>query len=111
MKIGKSKISLSDEDEKILIDGPFAADSLFTKKNLIYYDCFVCCYHDQALIPFKILSQFNGVNYTGSLDYVRISPDHGTAYDIVNTNKAKTTSLLYCFKLIKKIIINRLKIA
>ena len=96
--------------EKICIDGPFSADSLFTKKNIKYYDCFICCYHDQALIPFKILSKFNGVNYTGSLDIIRISPDHGTAYDIVGMNKAKTNSLLYCFKLTKKIILNRLKI-
>jgi|TARA_B100001964_G_scaffold234746_1_gene293756 4-hydroxythreonine-4-phosphate dehydrogenase len=96
--------------EKIFIDGPFAADSLFTKKNIKYYDCFLCCYHDQALIPFKILSKFNGINYTGSLDIVRVSPVHGTAYDIVGLNKAKTNSLLYCFKLTKKIIKNRLKI-
>ena len=96
--------------QKIFIEGPFPADSLFTKKNIEYYDCFVCCYHDQALIPFKIFSEFNGINYTGSLDIVRISPDHGTAYDIVGLNIAKTNSLIYCFKLARKIIINRLKI-
>ena len=94
----------------IIIDGPFSADSLFSKKNIKYYDCFICCYHDQALIPFKILSKFDGVNYTGSLNIVRISPDHGTAYDLVGLNIAKTNSLLYCFKLTKKIIRNRLKI-
>jgi len=99
------------KNEKIFIDGPFAADSLFMKKNIKHYDCFICCYHDQALIPFKILSQFNGVNYTGSLDIVRVSPSHGTAYDIVGSNTAKTNSLFNCFKITNKIIINRSKIA
>ena len=97
--------------EKIFIDGPYSADSLFIKKNIKHYDCFICCYHDQALIPFKIISEFNGVNYTGSLDIVRVSPNHGTAYDMVGSNTAKTNSLLYCFKLANKIIKHRLKIA
>ena len=97
--------------EKIIVDGPFSADSLFMKKNIKHYDCFICCYHDQALIPFKIISGFNGVNYTGSLDIVRVSPNHGTAYDIVGSNIAKTNSLLCCFKLANKIIMNRSKIA
>ena len=96
---------------KIFIDGPFPADSLFIKKNIKYYDCFICFYHDQALIPFKILSEFHGVNYTGSLDIVRVSPNHGTAYDMVGLNMAKTDSLLYCFNIINKIITNRSKIA
>ena len=97
--------------EKICIYGPFSSDSLFTNKNIKYYDCFICCYHDQALIPFKILSKFNGINYTGSLNIVRTSPDHCTAYDIVGLNKANPNSLLYCFKLTNKIIRNRKKIA
>lgn len=97
--------------EKIFIDGPFSADSLFIKKNLKHYDCFICCYHDQALIPFKMISEFNGVNYTGSLDIVRVSPNHGTAYNMIGSNKTNTNSLLYCFRLAKKIIMNRSKIA
>ncbi len=97
--------------EKIFIDGPYSADSLFIKKNIKYYDCFICFYHDQALIPFKIISGFNGVNYTGSLDIIRVSPNHGTAYDMVGSNIAKTNSLLYCFRLANKIIMNRSKIA
>ena len=97
--------------EKIIIDGPFSADSLFVQKNIKYYDCFICCYHDQALIPFKIISEFNGVNYTGSLDIIRVSPNHGTAYDMIGSNKANSNSLLYCFRLANKIIMNRSKIA
>ena len=51
------------------------------------------------------------MNYTGSLDIIRTSPDHGTAYDMVGSNSAKTNSLLYSFKLANKIIMNRSKIA
>ena len=64
----------------------------------------------RLLFPFKIISEFNGVNYTGSLDIVRVSPNHGTAYDMVGSNKVKTNSLLYCFRLANKIIMNRSKI-
>ena len=79
--------------QKIFIEGPFPADSLFTKKNIEYYDCFVCCYHDQALIPFKIFSEFSGVNFTGSLSIIRTSPDHGTGFDIAGKGKASEKSL------------------
>ena len=57
------------------------------------YDCFIFLYHDQALIPFKYISQFSGVNYTGNLSIIRVSPDHGTAYDIVGQDKASGTSM------------------
>ena len=63
--------------------GHFSADSILINNNLKKYDCFVFIYHDQALIPFKYISQFSGVNYTGNLDIIRTSPDHGTAYDLV----------------------------
>ena len=76
-------------------------------ENIKKYDCFVCIYHDQALIPFKLLSGFNGVNYTGSLDIVRTSPDHGTAYNLKNINKANDSSLINSFMLADKIINNR----
>ena len=94
----------------ISIDGPFSADSIFSKNNLKKYDCFICNYHDQALIPFKIISGFNGINYTGSLDIIRVSPDHGTAYDLVGKNKGNFTSLFNCFKLINTFTKNRSKI-
>ena len=65
-------------------------------------------YHDQALIPFKYISKFTGVNYTGNLDVIRTSPDHGTAYNLVKTNKYSSTSFINCYKLIKKIYRNRM---
>ena len=76
---------------------------------LMFVDCFICFYHDQALIPFKIISGFNGVNFTGSLDIVRVSPNHGTAYDIVSANKANSGSLFHAFKLADIISKNRIK--
>ena len=92
----------------ILIDGPFSADSILIKKNLKQYDCFVFMYHDQALIPFKFISQYSGVNYTGNLSIIRTSPDHGTAYDLVGSKDISNKSFLNCFKLIKQIYKNRI---
>ena len=97
--------------KKINIKGPFSADSMFNKLNRPLYDCFICTFHDQALIAFKIINEFEGVNYTGSLDIIRTSPDHGTAYDIVNKNKANISSLYLSFKLADMIYKNRIKIS
>ncbi|MEO0234352.1 MAG: 4-hydroxythreonine-4-phosphate dehydrogenase PdxA [candidate division WOR-3 bacterium] len=64
------------------IDGPVSADSAFNKNNIQEYDLFVGTYHDQVLIPFKMLSFNSGVNITLGLDFLRVSPDHGPAYDL-----------------------------
>jgi len=93
----------------ININGPFSSDTIFNIKNRLKYDCFICIYHDQALIPFKLLSGLEGVNYTGSLNVIRTSPDHGTAYDLVNTNNASDKSLINSFILAEKIYQNRLR--
>ena len=90
------------------IEGPFSADSILINKNLKIFDCFIFIYHDQALIPFKYISQFTGVNYTGNLSIIRTSPDHGTAYDLIGTNKISNKSFINCYKLIKKIHKNRI---
>ena len=92
----------------ISIYGPFSADSILVKENLKNYDCFVFMFHDQALIPFKYISQFSGVNYTSNLKIIRTSPDHGTAYNLVGTNKITDKSFINCFKLVKKIYKNRI---
>ena len=93
----------------INICGPFSSDTIFNPINRIKYNCFICIYHDQALIPFKLLSDFNGVNYTGSLNIIRTSPDHGTAYDLINTKNASDKSLINSFILAEKIYQNRLR--
>ena len=90
------------------IHGPYSADSILVKKNFNKFDCFVFIYHDQALIPFKYISQFSGVNYTGNLKIIRTSPDHGTAYNLIGSKNISDKSILNCYKLIKKIHKNRM---
>lgn len=73
--------------------GPFPADALFTPPNLAKYDLFVAMYHDQGLIPVKMLAFDSAVNTTLGLPLIRTSPDHGTAFDIVAKNKADAGSM------------------
>ena len=96
------------QKKKINIIGPFSADSLLIKKNIDKFDCFIFIYHDQALIPFKFISQFSGVNYTGNLNIIRTSPDHGTAYNLRGSNKISNKSFINSYKLISKIYNNRI---
>lgn len=91
----------------IKIDGPLSADSMLLNQNLNKYDCFIFMYHDQALIPFKYISKFSGVNYTGSLSIIRTSPDHGTAYNLVGSNDISNKSFINCYKLVNTIYKNR----
>ena len=83
------------QNKGIKIIGPVSADSMLIK-NISYFNCFVFMYHDQALIPFKYISKFSGVNYTGNLDIIRTSPDHGTAYNLINSNEISNKSLINC---------------
>jgi 4-hydroxythreonine-4-phosphate dehydrogenase len=74
--------------------GPLPADTMFHAAARRTYDVAVCMYHDQALIPIKTLDFEQGVNVTLGLDFVRTSPDHGTAYDIAGTGRADPRSLV-----------------
>ena len=94
---------------KIYIHGPISPDAIVNKKNLDNFDCFIFTYHDQALIPFKLISEYSGVNYTSNLDIIRVSPDHGTAYDIVGKNIESPLGIINSFNLLKKISLNRVK--
>ncbi|MEE2661746.1 MAG: 4-hydroxythreonine-4-phosphate dehydrogenase PdxA [Pseudomonadota bacterium] len=93
------------------IDGPLAADTMFHETARKKYDVAVCMYHDQALIPMKTLDFDDGVNITGGLPFVRTSPDHGTAYNIAGTAKAKPASLVSAIKMAEKIFQHRAKFA
>ena len=76
-----------------LIDGPLPADGLFAELSRgRRYDAVVCCYHDQALIPFKMRHPDDGVNVTLGLPFVRTSPAHGTAFDIAGRGIARCDS-------------------
>jgi 4-hydroxythreonine-4-phosphate dehydrogenase len=72
----------------VIIDGPLAADALFAPGIRDQYDALLCCYHDQALAPFKALHFHDGVNLTLGLPIIRTSPDHGTAFNIAGKAKA-----------------------
>ena len=76
-----------------LVYGPFSADGFFGALSFKKYDAVLAMYHDQGLIPFKILAFDEGVNYTAGLSVVRTSPDHGTAYNIAGKNQANATSI------------------
>ncbi|MEJ7620166.1 MAG: 4-hydroxythreonine-4-phosphate dehydrogenase PdxA [Aquificaceae bacterium] len=67
------------KEEGYKVDGPLSPDSAFLNIN---YDVYLCMYHDQGLIPFKMLAFREGVNLTLGIPFVRTSPDHGVAYDI-----------------------------
>lgn len=81
------------------VSGPWAPDTMFTAANRTRYDAAICMYHDQALIPLKTLDMHNGVNVTLGLPIVRISPDHGTAYDIAGKGIADPRSLIAAIRL------------
>ena len=76
------------------VRGPLSADTLFHEEARKNYDAALCMYHDQALIPIKTLSFWDGVNVTLGLPIVRTSPDHGTALDIAGTGRADPASLI-----------------
>lgn len=77
----------------IEVFGPYPPDTVFFKAAEGQFDCVICMYHDQGLIPFKLLHFQDGVNVTLGLPVVRTSVDHGTAYDIAGQGKADQQSL------------------
>ena len=80
------------------VKGPFPGDTLFQKNKIKEYDVAVCMYHDQALIPIKSLYSGKIINITLGLDFIRTSPDHGTALDIAGKRKADPNSLILAIK-------------
>jgi len=85
--------------ENIDVRGPLPADTMFHERARKTYDCAICMYHDQALIPIKTIAFDDGVNVTLGLPFIRTSPDHGTAFDIAATGKANPSSLIAAIKL------------
>ncbi len=92
-----------------LVYGPFPADGFFGSGNHFKYDAVLAMYHDQGLIPFKLMADKGGVNYTAGLPIIRTSPAHGTAYDIAGLNKASEKSLREAIYLAIDIFKNRRK--
>ena len=91
------------EDLGIDATGPHPADSLFPEAMRSRYDAAICLYHDQALIPVKMLDFWGGVNITLGLPIVRTSPDHGTAFDIAGRGLARADSLIAAIRMADKL--------
>ena len=103
---------LGDEEQRVIgpalatlrrqgmvVTGPHPADALFHARARADYDAAIAMYHDQALIPVKTLAFDEGVNVTLGLPFIRTSPDHGTAFDIAGTGKARPDSLIAALRL------------
>lgn len=86
-------------NEGVEAKGPLPADTMFHEAARSTYDCAVCMYHDQALIPIKTIAFDDAVNVTLGLPFIRTSPDHGTAFDIAGTGKANPASLIAALQL------------
>jgi len=105
----------NSEEEKIIIpaikklrlkntkiSGPFPADTIFTKALLKNYDVIIGMYHDQVLSPMKALFNFDAINITLGLPFVRISPDHGPNYSMLGKNSSDPKSLVQALKFLDK---------
>lgn len=88
----------------IKVEGPFSSDAFFGNKHFANYTATAAMYHDQGLIPFKMLSAKEGVNYTGGLNIIRTSPVHGTGFDISGKGIAYTESTTAAINLACKLV-------
>jgi len=83
----------------VVVDGPFPADTVFVRAMRGEFDAVVACYHDQGLIPIKLVAFGRAVNVTLGLPIVRTSVDHGTAFDIAGKGVADPSSMIEAIKL------------
>ena len=88
---------------KILIRGPFSADTFFIEKNVNNYDVVIGMYHDQVLTPLKTLFNFNAINLTIGLPFIRVSPDHGPNSEMYGKNKSDPASIYCAMKFFNKV--------
>lgn len=113
---------IGEEEKKIIIpairqargfdvSGPFPSDTLFCKVLKKEFDVVVAMYHDQGLIPLKMLGFSEGVNVTLGLPIIRTSPDHGTAYDIAGKNIADPTSMIRAIELAARMVNEKRKLS
>ena len=86
-------------EQGLSVVGPLPADSVFVRAVNGEFDAVICQYHDQGLIPLKLLSWTDGVNVTIGLPIIRTSPDHGTAFDIAGRGTADSRSLQAAIRL------------
>lgn len=91
----------------MLVYGPYPSDGFFGSSEFNNFDGVLALYHDQGLIPFKLMSFTEGVNFTAGLPYIRTSPAHGTAYEIAGKDKASEQSFRSAVYLACNILRNR----
>ena len=86
----------------VSVEGPFSADSFFQKNNLKKYDVVVGMYHDQVLTPFKTIFDYDAINITLGLKYIRVSPDHGIGTNIIGKKIANSQSMFKAINFLNK---------
>ena len=91
------------KNKKINVKGPFSADTFFTKENVNNFDIAIGMYHDQVITPMKTIFNFDAINLTLGLPFLRTSPDHGPNEKMIGKNKSNSKSLLYCINFLEKI--------
>jgi len=91
------------QKRKLNVKGPFPADTLFTKNNIKKFDVVIGMYHDQVITPLKTLYNFNAINITLGLPFIRISPDHGTNHQMLGKKKSDPSSLKEALLFLKRI--------
>ncbi|MDB6121633.1 MAG: 4-hydroxythreonine-4-phosphate dehydrogenase [Pedosphaera sp.] len=91
------------QQRKLDVHGPFAADALFYYVFKGDYDAVVAMYHDQGLVPLKMIGFESGINWTLGLPFIRTSPDHGTAYNIAGQGIANPSSMQAAIRLAKQL--------
>ena len=105
-----------NEDEKIIkpiinnlkkkninVNGPFSADTIFLKQNRKKFNVIVGMYHDQVLAPMKTLFEYDAINITMGLPFLRVSPDHGPNVEMINKNISNPISLIRALEFLDKI--------
>jgi 4-hydroxythreonine-4-phosphate dehydrogenase len=92
------------QKKHLAVTGPYSPDTIFYTASQGKFDAVVCAYHDQGLIPFKLLAFTTGVNVTLGLPLIRTSPDHGTALEIAGKNRADHHSMLAAIQLACKLV-------
>jgi 4-hydroxythreonine-4-phosphate dehydrogenase len=99
-KIVKKTVELLKK--KVNIRGPFPSDTIFLKDNRKNFDVIVGMYHDQVLGPIKTLFEYDAINITLGLPFLRVSPDHGPNEKMVGKNKSNPISLIKAIKFLDK---------
>ena len=84
------------------ISGPYPADTIFIKQNRNKFDVIIGMYHDQVLTPIKTLFEYDAINITLGLPFIRISPDHGPNINMVGKNKSNPLSLIRAIEFLDK---------